>query len=77
MSLYPSLHIGDRATEVEQTDLVRSLILEHRSQNGVMIMVTHQVNITALVGVLPTSGASVILRANQNGKVELLGDLPP
>ena len=77
MSLYTSLHIGDRATEVEQTDRVRSLILEHRSQNGVMIMVTHQVNITALVGVLPTSGASVILRANQNGKVELLGDLPP
>jgi hypothetical protein len=77
--LQPALNsfFSDRTTAAKQTDLVRSLILEHRSQNGVMIMVTHQVNIIALVGVVPTSGASVILRANQNGKVELLGELPP
>jgi len=79
VELQPALNsfFSDRTTAAKQTDLVRSLILEHRSQNGVMIMVTHQVNIIALVGVLPTSGASVILRANQNGKVELLGELPP
>jgi hypothetical protein len=40
-------------------------------------MVTHQVNITAFVRVVPTSGASVIMRANPSGKVELLGQLPP
>jgi phosphohistidine phosphatase SixA len=79
VELQPALNsfFSDRTTEAKQTDLVRRLILEHRSQNGVMVMVTHQVNITALVGVVPTSGASVILRANQNGKVELLGELPP
>jgi len=79
VELQPALNsfFSDRTTEAKQTDLVRRLILEHRSQNGIVIMVTHQVNITALVGVVPTSGASVILRANPSGKVELLGQLPP
>jgi phosphohistidine phosphatase SixA len=79
VKLQPALNsfFRDRTTESKQTELVRRLISEHRTQNGVMVLVTHQVNITALVGVVPAAGASVILRANPNGKVELLGELPP
>jgi phosphohistidine phosphatase SixA len=79
VKLQPALNsfFSDRTTEAKQTELVRRLIIEHRSQHSVMVLVTHQVNITALVGVVPASGASVILRANPKGKVELLGELLP
>ena len=38
-------------------------------------MVTHQVNITELTGIVPQSGESVVLRANEQGQVEVVGRL--
>lgn len=65
----------NKSTEGEQTAAVRRFIISNRQTKGVMIMVTHQVNITALTGIVPRSGESVVLKANSAGKVNLIGRL--
>jgi hypothetical protein len=42
-----------------------------------MVLVTHQVNITALTGVFPTSGEIVVFRIDESGKVRLKGRIRP
>jgi phosphohistidine phosphatase SixA len=44
---------------------------------GRALLVTHQVNITALTGVVPRSGEIVVARMNGAGRLEVLGRLPP
>ena len=67
----------DRSTEDSQTAQTRRLIIEHRQQEGVVIMVTHQVNITALTGIVPRSGGAVVVQANAAGDVTVIGELDP
>jgi hypothetical protein len=43
---------------------------------GVLVAVTHQVNITALTGIAPRSGEGIIVRIGQGG-AQVLGRLPP
>ena len=75
----PSLNsfFSDRSTEDIQTAQIRRLITEHRQQDGVVVMVTHQVNITALTGIVPRSGAAVVVQANAEGEVIVIGELDP
>jgi hypothetical protein len=40
-----------------------------------LVLVTHQVNITALTGVYPRSGEIVVLRMSPEGKIAVLGGL--
>lgn len=42
-----------------------------------VVMVTHQVNITALTGVFPASGEMVVLKRDPQGEFSTLGRLPP
>lgn len=65
----------DSTTEPEQTDQVRQLILDRHDKTGVTILVTHQVNITAMTGIVPASGSMVVLRANGD-EVEMVGEIP-
>ena len=58
-----------------QTAEVRRFILNNRDIPGVTIVVTHQVNITGLTGIVPQAGESVVLRANEQGQVEVVGRL--
>ena len=56
----------DRNTAAQQTAQVQRYLREQPNQ-GVIVMVTHQVNITALTGVFPGSGQAVVattMRAN-------------
>lgn len=39
------------------------------------MLVTHQVNVTALTDVFPTSGETVVARLLSDGSVEVLGSL--
>ncbi len=59
--------------EAAQTTEVRKFIADNRNTKGAIVMITHQVNITAVTDVVPQSGESVVLRANQQGQVELVG----
>ena len=61
--------------EAKQTADVRRFILSNRNTQGVTVMVTHQVNITGLTGIVPQSGESVVLKANEQGQVEVVGRL--
>lgn len=66
----------DASTKAQQTEAVRHLILASRTAQGVTILVTHQVNITALTDRVPASGESVVLRAKGQA-IEVIGQLPP
>jgi phosphohistidine phosphatase SixA len=58
-----------------QTRSLRKFIHENRNAPGVILMVTHQVNITELTGVVPRSGASVVVKADGRGQIKVLGEL--
>jgi phosphohistidine phosphatase SixA len=40
-----------------------------------LVLVTHQVNITALTGVYPTSGELVVIRRSESGEITVLGSI--
>ena len=64
-----------RAREPEQTREVLALLQAHR-QGPSPVLVTHQVNITALTGVFPRSGEMVVVRLTGEG-LEVLGRIDP
>jgi phosphohistidine phosphatase SixA len=59
--------------EKEQTERIRVLI-DERPAGATLLLVTHQVNITALTGVYPQSGEIVVSRP-EGGKLVVLGRL--
>jgi phosphohistidine phosphatase SixA len=66
----------DRSREVAQTSLVRQRVGE-RPTTGNLILVTHQVNITALTGIAPAAGEMVILTPQVDRTFRLAGRLSP
>ncbi|HSM80077.1 MAG TPA: histidine phosphatase family protein [Nodosilinea sp.] len=71
---YPPLNsfFRDRSTATQQTDQVQAYI-RRQPNSGVLVMVTHQVNITALTGVVPGSGQAVVMTLNEAGELEPVG----
>jgi len=55
----------DRAGAPEQTAMARALLLGWEGPSA-LVVVTHQVNITALTGIFPASGEGVVLRRAGN-----------
>ena len=74
---FPALNsfFDDRSQEARQTLEVRRFIVNNRNTQGAIVMVTHQVNITGLTGIVPQQGESVVLRTNKQGQVEVVGRL--
>jgi phosphohistidine phosphatase SixA len=66
---------GDRSREPVQTAAARDALRAWRGP-GALVVVTHQVNITALTGVFPASGEGVVLR-RRDAQLEVVGRLPP
>ncbi len=64
---------GDRTTEPQQTRALQQFILDQRNTPGVVVLVTHQVNITALTTLVPREGEAVLVRATPQGEIEVLG----
>ncbi|MBE9097636.1 histidine phosphatase family protein [Tychonema sp. LEGE 07203] len=56
-----------------QTATIRKLILNNRNTKGAIILVTHQVNITAITDIIPQSGEAVILKSDGQGKIKIVG----
>jgi phosphohistidine phosphatase SixA len=69
---------GDRDTAPEQTAEVREFIAT-RTSSKPLVLVTHQVNITALTDVTPRSGEIVVIEPPEaaSGEIEVLGRIPP
>ena len=55
--------------------MAQALLADWRGP-GVLVVVTHQVNITALTGVVPASGEGVVVRPTAQG-LEVLGRVTP
>jgi phosphohistidine phosphatase SixA len=66
----------DRSREPQQTRAVRSLIAEPLT-GGNLILVTHQVNITALTGIVPGTGEMAVLSPEPGGRFTIVGRLGP
>ncbi|HRP24081.1 histidine phosphatase family protein [Thauera sp.] len=61
---HPALNssFGRRGEEADQTRAARALIAEQSEAGTPLVLVTHQVNITALTGVFPASGELIVMR---------------
>jgi phosphohistidine phosphatase SixA len=66
---------GDRSEEPEKTATARNMFARWQGP-GLLVAVTHQVNISALTGIAPRSGEGIIVRMEQ-GEARVLGRLPP
>ena len=66
---------GDALRREAQTAQAKALLSRWRGP-GVLVVTTHQVNITALTGVYPASGEGVVLRP-KGEPVEVVGRLSP
>lgn len=64
----------NRDREAGQTGAVRELVGRHRG--GTLVLVTHQVNITALTGVYPAEGEMIVLTPRA-GAFTVAGRLKP
>ena len=60
--------------EGPQTTALRKWLFEQASSSG-LILVTHQVNITALTGVVPSSGELVVIRLKKPFAIEVVGTI--
>ncbi|QRM30997.1 histidine phosphatase family protein [Microvirga sp. VF16] len=63
---------SDRDQEPAQTRAVRQIVQDWRSR-GVLVLVTHQVNITALTGIFPDEGEMLVLRPKPGADFDLVG----
>lgn len=61
---FPGLNsfFADRGEEASHTAAARALIAERAHGSLPLVLVTHQVNITALSGVFPASGEIIVMR---------------
>jgi broad specificity phosphatase PhoE len=66
-----------RGEREAQTRAVRELIAAWRPDRGVLVLVTHQVNITALTGEVPAEGEVLVLRPAPGPGFALVGRVRP
>jgi len=52
-----------------QTEALRAFLIQLRPQRGNLVLVTHQVNITALTGVVPSPGEMVVAAFEDDGRL--------
>jgi len=60
-----------------QTRAVRELVEGWRAHSGVLVLVTHQVNITALTGVYPAEGEILVLKPRATASFDLVARFRP
>jgi hypothetical protein len=71
-----SFFMQDPALRERQTAELRAWLKDRRPR-GALVLVTHQVNITALTGILPASGEAVVVEPLTSGEVRVIGRIAP
>lgn len=66
---------NEPAVAADKTRAAQQLLASWRAQ-GVLVVFTHQVNITALTDIVPSSGEGVVVKWSCRG-VEVVGRIPP
>lgn len=76
---FPALNsfFRDRSTESRQTEQLRQFMIQNKSDRQVVIMVTHQVNITAIAGTIPDQGDAIVLQLDHQNRFKTIGTLNP
>lgn len=71
---FPALNsvFQDRSTRDQQTEAVRDFLMEAPDDEK-LVLVTHQVNITALTDVFPSSGEVVVIEVADDSAVNVRG----
>ncbi|MBK1666782.1 histidine phosphatase family protein [Rhodovibrio sodomensis] len=71
---FPALNsfFEDRSTRDQQTAAVRDLLADAPADEK-LVLVTHQVNITALTDVFPSSGEVIVIEVADDGTVDVRG----
>lgn len=67
---------GDRPNEPRQTSELRRFLSEE-GKGMRLLLVTHQVNITALTGLVPRVGEIIVLSRDTYGRLSVAGRIPP
>ncbi len=67
----------ERTAQPAATAALRAFLRALPADGGLVVLVTHQVNITALTGIVPASGEGVVLRLSRNDDFVMIGRLPP
>jgi len=60
--------------QAQQTEELRQWLAD-QPPDGTLVLVTHQVNITALTGIFPASGEIVVLRRLDSGAIDVIGTI--
>jgi phosphohistidine phosphatase SixA len=76
MTALGSLFLKPNAARHPHTKETVEVIRAHRNRPGVLVLVGHQANISALTGVSPRSGEGVVLRAQRNGDIRVVARFP-
>lgn len=79
VTAYPALDSSftvSSTVAARRTADVRALIARHHGEPGVLVLVGHQVNVTALTGLAPSSGQAVVVKAGSRGALRVVGTLP-
>ena len=71
-----SLFQDDDPSADPRTAATKELIAKHRNKRGLLVLVFHQANITALTGIAPASGEGVLVRAKRSGELKVMGLSP-
>ena len=76
---FPALDsfFGDRRTQSDAQTAAVSARIQSFKGPGNLMMVTHQVNITALTGEYPAEGEIFVVKAGPQDRLQLIGRLPP
>ena len=64
---------ADRGNSAEQTDALKARLAELDAAGRKAALVSHQVNITALTGIYPSSGEIVVIALGEDGDVTVEG----
>jgi hypothetical protein len=59
-----------------QTAQIKKQIVDYRNKRGLLVMVGNFVNISAVTGVGLDSGEGVVVRADKNGEIKVVGFTP-
>jgi phosphohistidine phosphatase SixA len=71
-----SLFNSDNPIADPRTAATREQIIKHRNKQGLLVLVFHQINIMALASGGVDSGEGVLVRANRDGELKVMGLSP-
>lgn len=76
---FPALNsfFRDRYTESVQTEQLRQFMIKNKAAKQVVIMVTHQVNVTAITGVVPGQGEAIVVQLDDQNRFKSIDELDP